>query len=243
MKAKLIASLAIAGGLTVAMAGTASAASLSHPKPKPKHPHPVTQITGKQLAKGLLPGSAFGPGITTSQTVDSGNKLLSSQALVNVSSEPCSDLIVAIPAFGQTAIAENSIDTGPLYGVQSISQFKNGGAAWYFYQQEKARYNSSSCVTYSTSLNEPASDGGTLDLSINVESVSNTKVGGHSAFAVNQTCEASDSLGDVTFTMNTTVVSDGTNIYSIWETANASTPIPNSLLTSLISRTQALYKG
>lgn len=242
MKAKLIASLAVAGGLTLAMAGTASAAPLSHPKPKPKH-HAVTQLTGKQLANALLPGSAFGPGITTSEVATTGNKLLPSQAPYSVSSEPCGDLLTGVAAFGQTAIAEDSIDTGPLYGEQMIDQFANSGAAWNFQQQEKARYNSSACVTYSTSISEPASDGGTLDLAINVQSVSNTTVGGHVALAVNQLVELSDSLGDTTFTMNTTVVSVGTNVYTIWETANASSPIPSSLLTKLISRTQALYKG
>ena len=51
---KLAATIAVTAGLSLAMMGTASAASLGHPKSHPK-PKAVTQLTGKQLAKAILP--------------------------------------------------------------------------------------------------------------------------------------------------------------------------------------------
>jgi hypothetical protein len=226
------------------MAGTASAATASHPKPhKPKHSHSVTQITGKQLAKGLLPGSAFGFGTTTSGEVTSGGTLLSPQAQVPVSSEPCEDLLFDLPIFGQTAVAEDSIDTGNgLGGFQAISQFANSATAWSFYGQEKTRYNSGACTTYSQGLAGNQSTG-PLTLTINLQSISNTKVGKNYAFAVSQLAEVSDSLGDATFSIDTTIVADGTNVYKIWNSNTVDTPVSDSWLSNLISRTQALYKG
>lgn len=242
MKSTLITTIAIAiaGGLSLAMAGTASAATASHPKPH-KTKHPVTQITGAQLVKGLLPGSAFGTGTTTSGVTSSGKHLLSSKALAPVSSQNCADLLIDIPVFGQTALAEDSIDTSTLLGgLQSVSQFANSSAAWSFYGQEKSKFNS--CTSYSMALKGDQSTG-PLSLSIDLQSVSNTKVGKNYAFAVSQLAEVSDSLGDATFSIDTTVVADGTNVYTIWNSNDVDTRVPNSWLSSLISRTQALYKG
>lgn len=238
MKSKLITTIAIAGGLSLAMAGPASAATASHPKPhKTKH---VTQITGKQLAKGLLPGSAFGFGVTTNGEFDTGKKLLSAHPLVGVSSETCGDLVVDLPVFGQTAVAENNINNASIGGLQAISQFVSSKAAWTFYGQLKAKF--SSCVTYSTKISGDQNTG-PITLSVNLNSVSNTKVGSSYAFSVSQLAEVSDSLGDATFSIDTKVVADGTNVYLIWNSNSVDTPIPNSQLAGLIKRTQALYKS
>jgi hypothetical protein len=244
MKNKLITIIAIAGGLSLGLAGTASAATAGHPKPhKGKHPHSVTQHTGKQLANGLLPGSAFGFGTTTSGETNSGGSLLPPQALVSVSSEPCEDLLFDLPIFGQTAVAEDSIDTDTLLGgFQAISQFANSAAAWSFYGQEEARYNSGSCTTYSQALAGNQATG-PIALAVNLQSVSNIKVGKNYAFAVSQLAEVSDSLGDATFSIDTTIVADGTNVYKIWNSNTVDTAVPDSWLTSLINRTQALYKA
>jgi hypothetical protein len=243
MKSKLIAAIAITGGLSLAMtgtvmAGTASAATASHPKPhKVKH---VTQIPGKQLAKGLLPGSVFGFGTTTSSEIDSGKKLLSPQALASVSSEPCSDLLVDLPLFGQTAVAENNINNSAAGGIQAISQFASSKAAWAFYGKLKARYNS--CVSFSGREGGDQTTG-PITLSIDLNSVTNTKVGSNYAFAVSQVAEVSDSFGDGTFSIDTKIVADGTNIYMIWNSNAVDTQIPNSQLTAMIKRTLALYKS
>ena len=238
MKFSFVAAVAMAGVLSLAGAGTASASALSHPKHhgKPKH---VTQVTGKQLAKGLLPGSAFGIGVTTSGEADTGNHLLPAQALASVSSEACADLLAFVPVFGQTAVAEDGVNSS-LGGFQAISQFKTSGAAWSFYGQVEAKYNS--CVSYSASEKGDQSTG-PVTLSIDLNSVSNTRVGSSYGFKVSQVAEVSDSLGDVTLYLDTLVVANGTNVYMIWEFNTVDTPVPGSLLASMIKRTQALYKG
>jgi hypothetical protein len=234
---KLAATIAVTAGLSLAMMGTASAASLGHPKSHPK-PKAVTQLTGKQLAKALLPGSAFGFGDTTHEEADTGKHLVSTHG--SVSAFPCADLL-GVPLAGQTAVAANSMASdGSDFGTQSISQFGSGSTAWWYYGQLKAKFNS--CVSYS-GTSKGSDQTGPLSLSIDLQSVSNTKVGSNSAFTVTQVVEVSDSFGDATESLNTTVVSSGRDVYTIWEMNTANTQIPNSLLSSLISRTQALYKG
>jgi hypothetical protein len=233
----LAATIAITAGLSLAMMGTASAASLGHPKSHPK-PKAVTQLTGQQLAKALLPGSAFGFGDTTHEESDTGKHLVSTQG--SVSAFPCA-VLLEVPLVGQTAVAANSMASGGTdFGTQSISQFKSGSTAWWYYGQLKAKFNS--CVSYSGTT-KGSDQTGPLTLSIDLQSVSSTKVGSNSAFTVTQVVEVSDSFGDVTESLNTTVVSSGRDVYVIWEMNTTNTPIPNSLLGSLVSRTQALYKG
>jgi hypothetical protein len=239
MKSAFIA-VAIAGALSLALTGTASASALGHPKhhPKPK-PKAVTQLTGKQLAKALLPGSAFGIGDTTTGEQDTGSHLVSTAG--NVSAFPCGDIILGLPLAGQTAVALNTVDSdGSLGGAQSISQFASNQAAWTFFGQLEAKFNS--CVTFSTS-DPGTAQTGPIGLSFDLQNVSGTKVGSDYAFAVTDVVELSDSFGDVTESFNATVVSNGRDIYQIWEINQANSPVPDSLLNSLMSRTQALYKG
>lgn len=238
MKRQLIAAIAVTGALSLALASPAWAATASHPKPHKTKT--VTQITGKKLAKGLLPGSAFGFGMSTSDEADTGKKLLPPHPLASVSSEPCGDLLSFLPLFGQTAVAEDSIDNSSLGGVQAISQFAGAAAAWSFYGHLEAKYNS--CTAYSTAVKGDQSTG-PLTLSINLNSVSNTKVDGSYAFAVSQVVEISDSFGDVTLSMDAKVVAAGRNVYLIWISGDTDTPVPNGWLTSLIKRTKALYKS
>jgi hypothetical protein len=241
MKSKLIAIVAVAAGLSLGLAGTASASALGQPKhhhPKPK-PKAVTQVTGKQLRGALLPGSAFGVGDTTSGETDTGSHLISSQG--NVASYGCGDIILGIPIAGQTAAAADIVNSGgDGLGAQAISQFANNGSAWSYYGQLENKYKS--CVTFSTS--DPGSaQTGTISLSFDLQTVSGTKVGSNYAFTVTEVVELSDSLTDTTESLNATVVSNGRDVYTIWEINQASSPIPNSLLSSLMNRTRALYKG
>ncbi|HEY1625240.1 MAG TPA: hypothetical protein VGG16_15725 [Streptosporangiaceae bacterium] len=238
MKSKLLAIIAITGGLSLTMIGTASAAPLGHPKHHPK-PKPVTQVTGKQLAKALLPGSAFGIGDTATGLVTSGGKLVSSGG--SISSYPCGDILFGVPLIGQSAVALNTIESdGALVGSQSISQFKSNATAWWYLGQLKGKYNA--CPTFSTGAGSSAQTG-PISLSIDLQNVASTKVGKNSAFTVTQVVEVSDSFGDSTESLNTTVVQSGRNVYAIWEMNEGNTPVPNALLNKLISRTRALYKG
>lgn len=238
VRSKLLAIIALTGALSVTGVGAAAAAPLSSPKHHPK-PKPVTQVTGKRLATALLPGSVFGLGDTTSDLVDTGNKLIPPEG--RFSSYGCGDIIFTVPLAGQTALALNTVESdNALTGVQSISQFRTNGAAWSFYGQLKAKYNS--CVSFSSSISG-STQTGPIALSFDLQNVANIKVGKNYAFTVTEVVEVSDSLGDATESLNTTVVSNGTNIYTIWEFNQTSTQVPNSLLAGMISRTQALYRS
>jgi hypothetical protein len=246
MKGRLLAAAALTGALSLTMTGTAAAAPLSHPKhhPKPKHKAAVTQITGKQLAKALLPASDYGSGYTSSGESDTGGKLLSSAGAAKISSLPCTDLGTFEFAFGQTGEAANVIgaaqDSSQLSGnlalaVQDVSQFASSQTAWSFIQQERTKYNS--CTTYGENLPQSGS------MTISLQSLSATKIDGYYAFNVAQEADFQDSQGDTaTLYINSTVVNAGTNVYTIWEMNIASQNVPSSLLTSMISQTRALYK-
>jgi hypothetical protein len=248
MKTKLIATIALAGGLSLAVAGTASAAPLGHPKhhhPKPKpHPVAVTQVSGKQLAAALPAASAYGSGYTSSGEADTGGKVLPPDGVNRMSSLPCDDLGAFQSGFGQTAEAadvvalpQNSDATGNLViGVQDISQFANSSTAWSYIQDEQSKYNS--CSSYGENLPQSGS------MTISLDSVSGTKVNGYYAFTASQEADIQDSQGDtLSLYINTTVVNAGTNVYTVWELNAASEPVPASLLSSMISKAQALYKG
>jgi hypothetical protein len=246
MNIRLLATAALTGALSLTMIGTAAAAPLGHPKhhPKPKHQAAVTQITGKELAKALLPASDYGSGYTASGETTTGGKLLSSAGAAKISSLPCTDLGTFEFAFGQTGEAANVIGlpqnasqtSGNLIlAVQDISQFANGQTAWSFTQQERSKYNS--CTTYGENLPQSGS------MTISLESLSGTKIDGYYAFSVEQEADFQDSQGDtLTLYINSTVVNAGTNVYTIWEMNAASQPVASSMLSSLISKTRALYK-
>jgi hypothetical protein len=245
MKTRLIATIALTAGLSLAAAGTASAAPIGHPKhhPKPK-PHPVTQVSGKQLATALAAGSAFGSGYTSSGAINTGGKVLPPVGANHMSSLPCDDLGAFETGFGQTAEAsdviaqpQNSQTIGNLLiGLQDISQFANGQTAWSYIQEEQSKYNS--CTSYGESLPQSGS------MTISLDNVSGTKINGYYAFTASQEADFQDSQGNTaTLYINTTVVNAGTNVYTVWEINFTSQPVPASLLSTMISKAKALYKG
>lgn len=134
MKVRMLAVTAAVTALTLGTAGTALAAPSGKPKPKPAHSAPAAQITGSKLKVGLLPGSDFASGATTSQESDTGNHLLSPRDPQSVSSMPCTFLGQYSIGNGQTAAAADQFgtpvaDTNGVFGDQTIEQFASSSAA------------------------------------------------------------------------------------------------------------------
>jgi hypothetical protein len=250
MKIKLVASLVIAGGLSLAMAGTASAAPLghsAHPKPKPKPKHAATaQLTGKQLAAALLPGSDFGSGYTLSDQENTGKNLRSAQSPQNYT---CGVLGQYLPDYGQTAEANVTINAPSnislsssdvvLGGNEDISQFANNGAAWSLLMAAQNAYRT--CRSYSGTI-QGTGGSGSATVTVTTQSVNWTTVGSYSAFSVSQSVEFTASGESATVYFDSTMVNAGQDDYTIFEMNTANDNVPGSLLSTLIKQTQALYK-
>jgi hypothetical protein len=246
MKNALIGGIVVAAGLSLAMAGPASAAALGHPKPHPKpKPAAAGQFTGKQLASALLPASDFGSGYTLSDQANSGSNLRSAQASQGYA---CGDLNAYEPFFGQTAEAyalvtppsnlTSSSNSVVIDGDEDVSQFASAGAAWSYLMQLQS--SNRSCKPFTTSFSGSGGEG-TVTVTVTTQGVSWTKVSGNSGVIVAQTEQFTDSSGDdITLYVNSTVVDDGTDVYTVSETNTANADVAGSLVTSLIDRVQAL---
>jgi hypothetical protein len=249
MKIKLIASLVIAGGLSLATAGTASAMPLAHsghPKPKPKPKHSVSvQVTGDQLAGALLAGSAWGSGYTLSNQSSTGGKLHSAQATQTYA---CGDLDSYEPYFGETAEAfalvnapsslSLSSNSEILEASEDVSQFASAGSAWSYLMQAQNTYRT--CKATTVTINSGGVSG---TVTLGVPSVSWTKDGADSGVVVAQTVTVADSSGDsVSLYMSTSVINAGPDVYSVMEMNTASAGVPDSMVNTLIDRVQALSK-
>jgi hypothetical protein len=238
MKFKVIAVISTAAALSLGMAGSAAASSLST-KPAP-------QVTGARLRTALLPASAFGDGFTVYQRLNSGSKLVSTQLHFKPSNLTCAgfEMYIYVKGFGDTAGAMNSVENpNPdlsnypsvvLGDDQAVLQFKTTGAATSFYNEAYARYKQ--CVAFT----EPD----TVDNSqyeLTTQSLATTTVGKNKAFQLIQLVDIA-ALPGFNFYQNTAVVLSGTNVYTIDDLNATNDPISTSLLNSLISRVQALYK-
>jgi hypothetical protein len=245
----LAASTAIAA--TAATAGVASAAVTGHPKqtgkPKPKPAASAPQISGSRLADGLLPASAFGDGDYSTGQITTGKWLQSRPPTTSLARMSCAtfEQFGFSDDIGDTASAQEDI-TSPdnfgdypdvmIFGLQSVMQFASTKAAATYYGNLYAKFRA--CPTVTTP--DPGStDGGTTELS-NI-SLTKTTIGHNQAFDVLQSDIDSDFL-EFSFYNATTTVLAGTNVYMIYETNGTNDTIEPSLLSQLISRTQALYR-
>jgi hypothetical protein len=242
-------SLGAALALTLGTAGAASAQTVH--RPKHHKPSPVTQVSGAKLQTALLPASDFGSGYTSSNAQNTGNSLWSSHGSLSVSGTPC-DAFVDSPylvGYGDTAATANLVSqpesgsSNPdavLLAFQGVAQFASSQSAGSFYGQSLAKYTS--CQSFSDSSSDGS--GGTVTLTITVQSTANTSVDKYQAFEVSQSAEISDSSSDIngTIYLNTTVVNAGTNIYLLTEWNQSNDGVASWLLTSMINRAQALYK-
>jgi hypothetical protein len=241
--------LGAALALTLGTAGAASAQTLH--RPKHHKPPVVTQVTGAELQTALLPASDFGSGYTSNGAQNTGNSLWSSRANQSVSGTPCDEFVdsVFLTGYGDTAAANDAAldpesgSSNPdavLFALQSVLQFASSQPADSFYGQSLAKYTS--CQSFSESASDGS--GGTVTETITVQSVAKTSVDKYQAFDVSQSAEISDSSSNVNATiyLNTTVVNAGPNIYSVTEWNQSNDGVASWLLTSLIDRTQALYK-
>jgi hypothetical protein len=237
VKFKVIAAIATATtALSLGGAGSALAAPLKS-KPAP-------QVTGTRLQSALVPVSAFGDGFTVSDRLNTGNGLWSTRAHLKPSSLSCVnfEMYIYVGGFGDTAGATAGfINPNPAFadfpdvvigGDQAVLQFKTAQAATSFYNQAYARYKQCSGFTESGS-------GDSLDFTN--QSLSGITVGKNKAFQLIQYVDLS-SAPALNFYANTTVVLDGTNVYTIDDVNGTNDPISTSLLGELINRVQGLYK-
>jgi hypothetical protein len=239
--ATIVAAAAVA--LSFAAAGSAGAQSLA---PLAKHTSASPQVSGSRLQKGLLPGSAFGSGFTIQGRLNTGSRLLSTRAILHVSSMKCSAFegFSFVAGFGNTAGAldvysnPSPFATYPntvLYGFQDVVQFATASAATNFFKASRSKY--SACRSFTEpNPSDKSPGGGTYQ--INTLSISNIKVSGDQAFEVTQAAAFSEDPG-LTFYNNTLFVVVGTNVYNLWDDSGTNDePAP---MGKLIHAIQALY--
>jgi hypothetical protein len=239
MKFKAIAVTAAATMLSLGLAGTAMAAPLGPAKAAP-------QVTGTRLQSALLPASAFGAGFSTFNRHNSGSALRSTQAVIRPSGLSCANFesYIYYAGFGNTAGALDSVNNSNpnfsdypslvLGGDQYVLQFSNTAAAQSFYNRAYTRYKQCSA------LNEPAPAFQT-HVELTTQSLSSTTIGGHHAFQLIQHADYAAFAG-FDFYFARAIVLVGTNVYTIDNIDGTNDPISASLVDTLISRVQALYK-
>lgn len=245
MKSKILAVITIAAGLSLAVAGTASAAPFGHTM---KH-RPAAQVTGVRLQSGLLPASAFGENLRSLYTTSTGKKLWSPYSPGRVSSASCTtfESYSFTPAFGKTAQAQEgffNMSPAPDFpftivgGTQYVNQFASASAAARFYSQALAKFKA--CVSFTEPNSTPDSTPGGGNLDISTRSVSTTTVGKYRAFWVGQLAAYSEASGNF-FNINTLVAVAGTNVYVIYEISGTNDEPSRAVMSRLISQVQKLY--
>jgi hypothetical protein len=237
MKFKGITVMAAATALSLGMAGPALASSLS------ARSKPAPQVTGTRLQSALLPASAFGSGFTAENRKNTGNKLLSTKAVIKPSSLSCRTfaMFIFIGGFGNTAGAVDGInnqnpnfeDPSTVYfDDQAVLQFKTAQAAASFYNQAYAKFKQ--CSAFTENLFG-------LQLELTTSSLSTTTVNKNKAFQLIQYADIA-ALPIASQYQSTAFVLSGTNVYTIDNVSGTNDPISASLLSSLIKRVQALYR-
>jgi hypothetical protein len=241
VKFKAIAVIATAAALSLGAAGSATASSLSlKSKPAP-------QVTGTRLQSALLPGSAFGDGLTVTRRLNSGNRLWPTRARIKPSSLSCANFeeYVYVAGFGNTAGASFAIDNPDpaladypsviLGGDETALQFKTPAAAASFYNQAYTRYKQ--CAHFTESFIGDDS----LHFELSTQSLSKITINKNKAFQLIQLVDISE-VPALSFYENTAVVLAGTNVYTIDEVNGTNDPISASVLGNLTHRVQGLYK-
>jgi hypothetical protein len=238
MKFKAIAVMATATALSLGMAGSALAS------PRSSKPKPAPQVTGTRLQSALLPASAFGGGFTVVDHKNTGNKLLSTKALIKPSSLSCGTFatLIFIGGFGNTAGAVDGVNNpNPNFadypnivvtGDQAVLQFKTTQAAASFYNQAYAKYKQ--CAAFTDT------EAG-LQLELTTSSLSTTTINKNKAFQLIQYADIA-ALPIASEYQSTAFVLSGTNVYTIDDVSGTNDPISASLLGTFIKRVQALYK-
>lgn len=231
MKFKIVTVVVATAALSFAAAGSAAAQPLGHSKSAPP------QVTGLQLATGLLPLSDIGDDFMFAAALNSGDKLQSTHAKEHVPSLSCADFEtgIFISDFGDTAGAAEKytnpdwISTYPdtiLQGYEEVLQFAATTAATTLYNQAYAKYVA--CPAYVQGA-----------VQVNTLSVSKTTVSGDQAFAVNERY----TKNGFTYTLysNTLYVVAGTNVYILFDLSGTNDEPSPTLMHDLILRVQALY--
>jgi hypothetical protein len=247
MKCKFVTALAVAGVLSFAMAGTASAATLGHPKHhKPKPAATAPQVSGVALESALLPAETVGDGYASVYAGNSGSKLTSTAVQYSVPSMNCADFesVVYFTGLGTTAATAEvffnpNFETGPsiISGDQYVLQFPSTKAASAFYRQALAKYQV--CQDFTESDPEDTvPGGGTIDVS--ASTLAKTTVGPYQAFQVTQLTAESEDSGQTDYNDILTVVA-GTNVYQLWENSGTNDEPSTPLMAQLISQVQKLY--
>jgi hypothetical protein len=243
--------------LTIAAVAAIAALSLAVASPAAAQPSglrgqdkiaPPPQITGTRLQTGLLPASAFGPHFTVTNTLNTGGKLGSTHATMQVPTASCSTFEgeIYVSGFGNTAGAVDryvNADASTqrpgaiIYGFQDVIQFATTSAATTFFNQAQAEYVA--CLSFSEpNPTDTSPGGGTFQISTLL--VSNTTVSGDQAFRVIQAIALSETPGHAKY-IDVLYVLAGTNVYSLWQESGMNDEPSPTLMTQLIRKIQALY--
>jgi len=240
VKFKAIAVSATAAALSLGLAGSAMAAPAGHTAKS------APQVTGSRLQSALLPASAFGSGYTVADRLNTGGKLWSTRVNVKLSSLSCANFETfnVVGGYGNTAGATEGINNPSpaiadypsifLAGDATVLQFKTASAATSFYNAEYSKYKSCSDFTEGD-----VAGNGSVELTNQL--LVKTTIGKNAAFQLVQLASIA-SFSTFGFYENTAVVLSGTNVYTIDDLDGTNDQVTPSLLGSLISRVQALYK-
>ena len=245
-------SLSFAGAATASPNGSPNwspnGSPAGHPKkPKPK-PKPVPQVTGVRLKSALLSASAFGDGFSTRDERDTGYRLWPTRSWMSPTSLSCANFeaVSYNGGFGNTAGAFEFADNQNPFGTypntvllysQAVYQFGSTKAAASYYSQARAKY--SGCQEFSEpNKGDPVLGGGSFD--VTTLSVTKVTIAKDQAFNVTESAAFSEAPGESLY-QNAAVVLAGTNVYTIFDISGTNDAVSTSLLSSLISRTQAVY--
>jgi hypothetical protein len=220
---------------------TVAALSLFSPAADAAAPGTV-QVTGIKLASALVPAAEFGPHFQAGVTFTSGGQLTHGPAVNKPAAMSCATFwaLYISPGYGQTALAGDSVTgvdlTSPLLYGQAVYQMPTASAASALFTAENGAYGR--CRSFTAGV--PGSGNATVHVT---QSVSETRVGGHQAFLVDQHQTYSDAPGIAT-TVHVLVTADGADVFIVTGIRDApsapTSPTLTSVIGKLIARTSAL---
>jgi hypothetical protein len=243
----MVTATAAAAALSFAAAGSAAAQTLGHPVQRMSAS--ASQVNGSRLAKGLLPGSAYGADFTPNGSANTGGKLVSTRVRQTPGSLSCGTFadLVYDSGWGNTAGAyalyynqdEASGWPSTQYSVgEDVSQFATDQAASTYFNEAYAKYAACrSFVVPNPSDNSPG--GGATDVSDTT--TSKTTVSGHQAFAGSELWTPSEGTAKYSaYYVEVLYAVSGTNVYYMWEIIGAVDEVSPGLMSDLIHRVQSL---
>jgi hypothetical protein len=245
MKFRTVMVAAAAAALSFGAVSSAAAQTLGHAS---QHKTAARQITGSRLAKGLLPSSTFGSGLTNLGSANTGHRLSSTHARQSPSSLSCGTFanIVYDSGWGNTAGAFASYHNPNWYTEwpftqyslgEVVVQFATAHAASTFYNQAYAKY--AACRSFSVANpTDTTPGGGSYDVSDT--STGKTSVGGHPAFVNSELWAPSNASGNSDY-IDTLYAVSGTDVYELWEVSGTNDEPSAKIMTSLIHRVRGLY--